>query len=897
LETKIEKYFSGSGITKNIHWKEKKNKNRLKKFFFLEKMTMKRSIYENDLIRKYCHQDGRTTFTHILSNSNLSFSIPEENVINFYEEYMDYKGKDNGYLCEIRHNDCIMNDNKNKSPVCIDMIITTNDGYDPEFETIINKICQHIHNITIDKSNVIITLQAENKDDDDDELNGKFYGVRFCLPLLKLTRYENISVMNTVMTKCQEYLNDKTDELGVSFKFSVPNTVALIGSQDIYENNIHIAYNCPKIYSPDTKKRVKLVKTDIDDPFSDYFIYPLKQINRSREVEWMTKMNTKGKQPMLYVLSAYYPTMYDKIQSVETPVMNEFEIDVPTEKDDNPTTPAEEEKPIEVPFHVKYEKMTSGIQGDIADMFYEDMKDDVKTSYDVFGNFFICIWDNQDKLWKINKNTGQLTQSILNWGKKVHNDVNIELDRIKAKYSREHPEFCKAFALGKKYNELYKKLGTLSTCKAIAEIVAGKRNQTYFMDRLNIEQKTLLPIKNGKIINLATGEVRERTKTDLFSYESPVEYLVKDKYEEAEKYMLTLCCGDVGLMAVLQVLFGYIITGMNNQKIIPIITGGGDNGKSTLCLLIKEILGKNFATPANKKCFIQTRDTSAHNAEFISLMGGYRFTYLSETKEDDVLRDEEIKKMVGDDTVKIRACGGKEEVEVRFQCKCLIATNHIPKFKKDDRTLTDKILAIPFNHTFPKDRTKTMDEIIEPLKNEMFSWIVQGAIRFLKDKKIDTEYPALVEAKEKFLHHNDFLEDFLKDRCIVDPKPDGMSSADYSKTRIDSDKWFERSRLWKEWREYVDEMDDPDLRKIKRSTLYMSVKAKFGDVYKVSSEYYRGFRLRHKYDGNQQCHRDPYSKEEEDEMRTNNAQLNHTLRTAQSKFGNEISIVPYLPPN
>jgi P4 family phage/plasmid primase-like protien len=865
-------------------------------------MTTSRNEYDHELIRKYnanVPENGKMAFTHTMSDAKLSYTIPDDKIMDFYEEYMNCEGEGDRYVCELRY------DTRNKkSPAYIDMLIDgskliTKDGtgsdiktiIDKIYEPIINKMCMFIHNATADKNNNIITLQGLNNDD---ETFGKFYGVRYCLPFLRLTKDENDKLKDNIESKSKEYLNEKIDDFDITFDFKVPNYVALMGSQDTYDGRQHIVYDNPKIFSAETRKRIELIKSD--DTFYDCFIYPLRQNGREKEVMWMKKMIDNGKHPILYVLSKYYPDIYASgVQ--ETPAIEN--VQETSQPDVNPSSQPEEATPAEIPLHIKYEKMTSGIQGDIADMFYEDMKDDVKTSYDVFGNFFICIWDNYDKLWKINKNTGQLTQSILNWGKKVHNDVSIELDKIKSKYSHEHPEFCKAFALGKKYNELYKKLGTLSTCKAIAEIVAGKRNQTYFMDKLNIEQKTLLPIKNGKIINLATGEVRERTKTDLFSYESPVEYLVKDKYEEAEKYMLTLCCGDVGLMEVLQVLFGYILTGMNNQKIIPIITGGGDNGKSTLCLLIKEILGKNFATPANKKCFIQTRDTSAHNAEFISLMGGYRFTYLSETKEDDVLRDEEIKKMVGDDTVKIRACGGKEEVEVRFQCKCLIATNHIPKFKKDDRTLTDKILAIPFNHTFPKDRTKTMDEIIEPLKDEMFSWMVQGAIKFLKDKRINTEYPALVEAKEKFLHHNDFLEDFLKDRCIEDPKPEGMSMADYAKTRVDSKKWFERSRLWKVWREYVDEMDDPELRKIKRSTLYMSVKAKFGDVHKSSSEYYRGFRLRKKYDGGQMCHNEPYTKDEIEETKdkAKDELINQSLKSVQGKFGNELVIVPHLPPN
>lgn len=82
-----------------------------------------------------------------------------------------------------------------------------------------------------------------------------------------------------------------------------------------------------------------------------------------------------------------------------------------------------------------------------------------------------------------------------------------------------------------------------------------------FGDRVNSDLDSL-PLKNGKLINLRTGVVRDRVMTDLFTFECPVTYLVDDAPCPNAKLLFEYAFRkDVELIDYVQQLMGYLITG------------------------------------------------------------------------------------------------------------------------------------------------------------------------------------------------------------------------------------------------------------------------------------------------------------------------------------------------
>jgi phage/plasmid-associated DNA primase len=56
----------------------------------------------------------------------------------------------------------------------------------------------------------------------------------------------------------------------------------------------------------------------------------------------------------------------------------------------------------------------------------------------------------------------------------------------------------------------------------------------------------ILPLRDGKILDLRTLEVKERTIDDYFSFECDADYLTltKEQNDEMEQYLMDLFCDD-----------------------------------------------------------------------------------------------------------------------------------------------------------------------------------------------------------------------------------------------------------------------------------------------------------------------------------------------------------------
>jgi putative DNA primase/helicase len=116
----------------------------------------------------------------------------------------------------------------------------------------------------------------------------------------------------------------------------------------------------------------------------------------------------------------------------------------------------------------------------------------------------------------------------------------------------------------------------------------------------------LLPIKNGKIVELKTGTVRERTKEDKFSIECPVSLLNDQdaQFEIIENFMSELFNGNEQMVRYMQTLLGYCLTGHTSERSLFVWWGEGANGKGTLSNILKKILGK-FHVSCSKDVFIK----------------------------------------------------------------------------------------------------------------------------------------------------------------------------------------------------------------------------------------------------------------------------------------------------
>ena len=101
---------------------------------------------------------------------------------------------------------------------------------------------------------------------------------------------------------------------------------------------------------------------------------------------------------------------------------------------------------------------------------------------------------------------------------------------------------------------------------------------------------------------------------------------------------------------------------------------------------------------------------------------------------------------------------------------CLF-TNHLPRVGSTDNGTWRRIIVIPFNAVIKRDSTiqNYADYLVEKAGGAILSWAVEGAQIFARNG-FHLDVPESVEeATEAYRERENWLENFVSDRCIREP--------------------------------------------------------------------------------------------------------------------------------
>lgn len=370
------------------------------------------------------------------------------------------------------------------------------------------------------------------------------------------------------------------------------------------------------------------------------------------------------------------------------------------------------------------------------------------------------IWDENMKLW--NESTGSILIDISNM---ICNAYRHEID----KYNRK--------GRNDKVKELSKDLSRFSShrnveqvFKYVREILACRNSD--FVNEVN-QKANLIPIRNGKVLELDTGTVRDRVKEDYFTFECNVDYLPeKNKLKHAQKFFTEIMNGNKDDTKYLQKCLGYCMTGESDGRCFLIFWGEGANGKSSLVELINMCMGK-FFQPISKSVLINTgKISSSAEPEKLKLIGA-RVAVFSETEKGEKLNEANIKQMTGKDTMTARGLY-KDPINFKPVAKPIMMTNHKPIFNVDDTAILDRIKYIPFNARFVDDPKKGQFkkdvDFIESLSkkylDEVFTWIARGAKMWYEDKTLNPTENITRQTNE-YISELDTVTQFLEASCKI----------------------------------------------------------------------------------------------------------------------------------
>ena len=160
--------------------------------------------------------------------------------------------------------------------------------------------------------------------------------------------------------------------------------------------------------------------------------------------------------------------------------------------------------------------------------------------------------------------------------------------------------------------------------------------------------------------------------------------------------------GNAELVAFLQRVAGYSLTGDTREHALFFLYGVGANGKTTFLNAITGALG-DYCRNAPIETFTANKN-DRHPTDLAGLRGA-RLVTAVETEEGRQWAESKIKSLTGGDKISARFMR-QDFFEYTPQFKLLIAGNHKPGLRSVDEAIRRRMHLIPFTVTIPPRRTR-----------------------------------------------------------------------------------------------------------------------------------------------------------------------------------------------
>jgi putative DNA primase/helicase len=218
--------------------------------------------------------------------------------------------------------------------------------------------------------------------------------------------------------------------------------------------------------------------------------------------------------------------------------------------------------------------------------------------------------------------------------------------------------------------------------------------------------------------------------------------------------------GDVELVAYLQLVFGYALTGLTREHALFFGYGTGANGKGVLLSTVGGLLGDYHRT-APIETF--TASSGDRHPTDLAMLRGARLVTATETEEGRRWAEAKIKTLTGGDVVSARFMR-QDFFEYLPQFKLVITGNHKPGLRSVDEAIRRRFNLIPFAVTIPAEERD--GDLVDKLRAEwpgILAWLIAGCLKWQKD---GLRPPTAVRtATEAYLIAEDTIAAWIDDKC------------------------------------------------------------------------------------------------------------------------------------
>jgi putative DNA primase/helicase len=300
-------------------------------------------------------------------------------------------------------------------------------------------------------------------------------------------------------------------------------------------------------------------------------------------------------------------------------------------------------------------------------------------------------------------------------------------------------------------------------------------------DRLDCDP-WLLNFMNGTV-DLRTGNLRPHRREDYITKLVRCDY-IPNLIGPRWSLFLQQTFGEE-LANVVQKAIGYAISGITSEKVMFLLWGPTDSGKTTFLASLREVF-IDYSSLIQIETLMWSKNQDNNSSADLADLRGARLAITSETEEDQRLREAKLKRITqGMGDIKTTR---KYENPITFPetHKLWMDCNHQPVVRGCDDAIWNRLIPIPCTHKLADaERDPDLNAKLIREREAIVSWAVAGAMRWHKE---GLGRPEIVEqARSEWRERMDVMGEFLSECCVEQEAASAES--------------FELYRAYKEWSE------------------------------------------------------------------------------------------------
>jgi P4 family phage/plasmid primase-like protien len=266
----------------------------------------------------------------------------------------------------------------------------------------------------------------------------------------------------------------------------------------------------------------------------------------------------------------------------------------------------------------------------------------------------------------------------------------------------------------------------------------------------------------GGTVDLKTGVMREARRADYITKATAVA-----PGGECPLWLKTLdqiFAGDRELIAYVQRIFGYCLTGSTQEQVFFFCHGLGGNGKGTVLNTLKGIMA-DYGRMTEGGLLEESRHQRHSTA--IAELRGKRAVFSQETKNGGRWDETLVKSLTGGDPITAHFMR-QDNFEYAPEFKLIVAGNHKPQLRSVTEAMRRRLHLVPFNITFRDggNRVHGMEDVLKVEWPGILRWAIDGCVQW---QEVGLAPPATVRAAtDVYFQEQDAMSGFLAENCMAD---------------------------------------------------------------------------------------------------------------------------------